>query len=49
MEIIVNGQPVEVESKDEVIVRQIPCDICGHHTTITIDRDGKEIFKWESR
>ena len=45
--ITVNGLPLIVESGDEVHVQQEPCDICGHHTTITVDRNGKQIFEKE--
>ncbi len=44
MKIIVNGKEIEVEENDEVYVSQEPCDVCGCHTTITIDRNKKQIF-----
>ena len=45
MKIIVNSKEIEVEENDEVYVAQDPCDICGHHTTITVDRNGKQVIK----
>ncbi len=47
MKIIVNDKAIEIEEGDEIDVHQYPCDICGQHTTITVDRNGKQILRVE--
>ncbi len=45
MKVIVNDHEFEVEENDSIDVEQRPCDICGTHTTIYQERNGKTIKK----
>ena len=43
MKITINDQEVNLQEGDSVQVNQYPCDMCGTHTEVRVERDKKEI------